>query len=181
MSDDWITFVLCKTGYVPRKEDQEAALRAFHSFAPDADEISIIHHDNIEFFDCGSNFEAVKYPNCGTEIDATWWSDTMSEDYVSNDNSPLKVPVLQSLSRWIIGKPANLTGDFEGGFQLLKYTLPCCQHHASLDSLDYQWPQAFGRIGLSGMNCNIGGITGDQIAAIEASLKCCTTVIYQHI
>src|SRR5262245_6682895 len=38
--------------------------------------------------------------------------------------------------------------DYDGGFKLAKYAVPCCGVSVTLNELDYDWPQGFGRFAL---------------------------------
>lgn len=155
MSDSWITLVPRETGFVPSEDRQKAGLALFNSIAHDAEEVVIVNHPSIKFFDCGENFESVSCPHCQSKLDMDWWSETMEEDTLDNAS--------------------------DGPFQLKAYTLPCCERQETLDKLVYEWPQAFGRFALDAMNTNIDALSVEQIADLEAALGCRLVVIYQHI
>ncbi|MEX1661927.1 hypothetical protein AB4874_09740 [Thioclava sp. 15-R06ZXC-3] len=76
--------------------------------APDADEIEVINKEHIHFFDCGANFEKVSCPECHTNINLDWWSQTMSADFDKNT-----------------------------GLQLIEHKLSCCSSAVSLNTLRY--------------------------------------------
>jgi hypothetical protein len=129
----------------------EAALAYFRRIAPEAEEIRVVRHDGVEFFDCGGNFEAVTCPYCAAEIDMEWWGEKMDADYGPE------------------------------GFRLDPYPLPCCGREAGLDGVTYVWPQAFGRIALVGVACDIGALSDAVVAQFEALFGSAVIVVYgQH-
>ena len=71
--------------------------------------------DKMQFADAGSNFESVCCPFCKTSL-MDWWCNAMDMAYSD-----------------------------ENGFMQLCVTLPCCGKEASLNDLDYMWPQGFYR------------------------------------
>lgn len=81
MSDNWITLIPVDPRFVPDAAKQAQALERFHTIAPEAEEIEVRVLENIQFFDCGGNFDRVRCPSCKAEIDIDWWQDRMNEDY----------------------------------------------------------------------------------------------------
>ena len=71
--------------------------------------------------------------------------------------------------------------DFNKGFQLLPYSLPCCGKRASLNELVYEWPQAFGRFVLSVMNPGIPKLQDEDRRQLEEILGTQIRVVYQHL
>ena len=51
----------------------------------------------------------------------------------------------------------------------------------TLNDLQYDWPQGFGRFALQAMNPNIGKLNAAQMAEFERILGTKLRVIYQHI
>jgi hypothetical protein len=49
--------------------------------APHADQIEFKVCDEVEFFDCGANFERILCPDCRTEISFEWWESRLDEDF----------------------------------------------------------------------------------------------------
>jgi hypothetical protein len=129
----------------------EIALELFESIAPEADEIEVKLSDKIQFFDCGANLERIICPRCGEEISIDWWQDRMGDDHDGN------------------------------GFQLAKYSAPCCGASVSLDDLRYEWPQAFARFGIDAMNPNIDELSDEQRSAFERILGTPLRTVHQHI
>jgi hypothetical protein len=151
MSDHWIALVPQDPNFVPDPQTHDDALNLFQAIAPDADEIEIKLSDTIQFFDCGTNFERILCPRCGQQLLLDWWQDRMGDDHDGN------------------------------GFQLAKYSTPCCGAFVGLDELRYEWPQAFARFGIDAMNPNIGELSDDHRGEFERILGTPLRTIYQHI
>ncbi|MDX1965296.1 MAG: hypothetical protein SFX18_19275 [Pirellulales bacterium] len=81
MSDNWITIVPEDPRFVPDVLKQRLARDRFAEIAPEADEINIKVSENINFFDCGANFERICCPSCAAEIPVEWWQVRMDEDH----------------------------------------------------------------------------------------------------
>jgi hypothetical protein len=124
MSDNWIALIPKDPRFVPDAAKRCQARDRFAEIAPEADEIEAAVSENVEFYDCGENFERVCCPSCGSEIMA-WWKERMDEDY-------------------------------DDGFKLATYAMPCCAARCTLHELVYEWPQGFGRFALQAMNPSIG-------------------------
>ncbi len=167
MSDNWIVLVPSDPAFLPSQPGQERRAALFRAMAPESDEIRTVTYEGIEFFDCGANFSSVSCPQCVVEISMSWWEKTMSKDH--------------GQQRSIVDKVFGRSPKQAGGFRLQSYRLPCCGAKASLDALVYNWPQAFGRFGLSGMNCNIAKLTEAQVAILGEALGFKLIVIYEHI
>lgn len=71
--------------------------------------------------------------------------------------------------------------DFQGGFRLNAYRLPCCQARRTLNELDYDWPQGFGRFAIEVMNPGTDSITDEQKHELEAILGTSLRVIQRHL
>lgn len=76
---------------------------------------------------------------------------------------------------------ARMEEDFEEGFTLAKYALPCCNAAHTLHDLDYEWPQGFGKFALRAMNPNISELSDEFKQELEEVLGTKLRVIYQHI
>jgi hypothetical protein len=76
---------------------------------------------------------------------------------------------------------SRMEEDFNGGFRLAKYSLPCCGTKCTLDELHYDWPQAFGLFALDAMNPNIGELPNSRKQQLEEILGTKLRVIYQNI
>ncbi len=151
MSDDYISIVPIDPEIVPSQERQGQAERFFREIAPEVDEITVEEADLPQFFDCGSNLDSIACPHCRSQIDRDWWEDTMGEDYAGSH------------------------------FKLAPYETACCGTPVRMNELLYDFPQAFARFGLSGMNPNIGELKDDQIRRFEELLGTKVQVVYQHI
>lgn len=148
----WIVIVPRHPEHMPSSDNAQVAAKILEQMVSGAEKIEVIKNENVQFFDCGGNFESVSCPRCRADIDTDWWSQTMSTDF-----------------------------DKEAGFLLNEYRLPCCSSSISLNALDYSFHQAFGRFALSAMNPNIGEISVEAVVKIEAALGCEVSVVYQHI
>jgi hypothetical protein len=71
--------------------------------------------------------------------------------------------------------------DYESGFNLARYAVPCCGAKVTLHELDYEWPQGFGRFALDAMNPKIGKLEDKLKHEFENILGTKLRVIYQHI
>ncbi len=81
MSDNKIILIPHDPQYLPDEIQKAAAIEYLNHITPDADEIELIEHDSVEFFDCGENFGWIKCPSCHAELEVKWWSSRMSDDY----------------------------------------------------------------------------------------------------
>ena len=81
MSDNWIALIPEDPRFVPERTRQSRARDRFSEILPAADEVAIKVSDQVEFFDCGANFEQVLCPSCRSVIPISWWQDRMDEDY----------------------------------------------------------------------------------------------------
>jgi NAD-dependent SIR2 family protein deacetylase len=149
MSDKWIRLVPEDPQFIPDAEAQQLAEIRFVQIAPEA-EIKAVTFDAIQFFDCGGNFERIRCPSCGKEIETNWWRDQMEKD-------------------------------FDGGFRLALYTLPCCLSKLTLNDLSYEGGQSFGRFALQALNADIGRLGEQQRKEFEIMLCTRLRVIYQHL
>jgi len=152
MSDNWINIVPNIPDYIPTSQNAQDAILILKHLSPEADEIAIVEHEHIQFFDCGSNFEMIQCPECKSQIEFDWWGETMSSDFDENS-----------------------------GFHMKKYSLPCCLTNLSLNKLSYHFHQAFGRFALSVMNPNVGALSLEEIEKLEAALGCKISIVYQHL
>jgi hypothetical protein len=81
MSDHWIKLIPEDPRFIPDAAKQARARDRLAEIAPDADEIEIQVSENVEFFDCGANFERILCPSCRSEIAVEWWQQRMNDDY----------------------------------------------------------------------------------------------------
>lgn len=81
MSDNWLILIPEDPQLVPDANRQVRAKDRLALIAPQSDEIQIILHDRIEFFDCGASYERIECRNCGAELSLDWWNSRMLEDY----------------------------------------------------------------------------------------------------
>jgi hypothetical protein len=151
MSDNWVRIVPEDPEYVPDQARQRQALEYLRTIAPRADEIAASAEDHIVFRDCGSNFEHVTCPSCGTHLDPDEWGEWMDADYDG------------------------------AAFILAPRAMKCCGASHTLHELRYELPQGFGRFELSGMNPGFSSLSAEQCQRFEALLGCRVRVIYRHL
>ena len=152
MSDNFIVVVPQEANHIPSPEQVETAVAVLRHLLPDAETIDVVEDEQIQFFDCGGNFEAVFCPHCKAELDMDWWGETMSADF-----------------------------DEETGFRMAEHALPCCGASAALNTLRYSFHQAFGRFALSVMSPNVETLTDQAMQDIETALSCKVSIVYQHL
>lgn len=107
--------------------------------------------DRLQFIDCGGNFEEIRCPFCGQQVDTDWWGNRMDHDW-----------------------------DDDKGFHLCLFDTPCCGAETRLDKLDYRWPQGFSTWFVSAMNVNRGPLTISELGQLEKVAGVPLKVIYQH-
>jgi hypothetical protein len=71
--------------------------------------------------------------------------------------------------------------DFDNGFKLSQYALPCCHVKCSLHDLASEWPQGFGQFSLEAMNPNLGELKDEYRKEFEEILGTPLRVIYRHV
>jgi hypothetical protein len=138
MSDHFIVVVPCDPRLVPTDEVQRRVVGALSRIAPSAERVTAYASPQVQFFDCGQNFEKVSCPHCTCEIGIDWWQERMSDD---TDGV---------------------------GFRLDSYETPCCAKSVNLNDLIYDWPQAFGRFSWTVQNPHIGELTDAAKLELEA-------------
>jgi hypothetical protein len=81
LSDNWIALIPEDPHFVPEREKQTLARLRLAEIAPDAEEVTVVLSETIQFFDCGTNFESALCPSCGREVPLDWWQERMDEDH----------------------------------------------------------------------------------------------------
>lgn len=71
--------------------------------------------------------------------------------------------------------------DYEDGFKLASYILPCCSAKTSLHALVYESSQTFGRFALEAQNPNIEILEEAQKRELEEILGARLMVIYKRL
>jgi len=74
-----------------------------------------------------------------------------------------------------------MDADYDNGFRLAVYSLPCCVARHTLDELVYDCPQAFGTFVLDAMNPDIGTLADEHKRELEEILGAELRVIYRHL
>jgi hypothetical protein len=67
---------------------------------------------------------------------------------------------------------SRMDEDYDSGFQLKPFTLPCCGATRNLNDLKYEWPQGFSRFSVEAMNPGIPDLSADTMKEFEAILRC---------
>ena len=70
--------------------------------------------------------------------------------------------------------------DFENGFKLNRYRVPCCCGELTLHQFIYEWPQGFGQFSVEAMNPNLGKLDDEHKRKLEDILGTPLRVIYKH-
>ncbi|MDO8330669.1 MAG: hypothetical protein Q7T36_09375 [Fluviicoccus sp.] len=71
--------------------------------------------------------------------------------------------------------------DYEDGFKVAAYTAPCCGKESTLNDLDYEWPQGFGRFAIDVMNPKISKLDEKFKRELELILGTKLRVICRHL
>jgi hypothetical protein len=71
--------------------------------------------------------------------------------------------------------------EYDGGYSLASYAMPCCKAQRTLHELVYEWPQGFGRFALEAFNPGIGELSDRDKYELEAILGTELREIYRHI
>jgi len=72
-------------------------------------------------------------------------------------------------------------GVLDGVFRLAHYRLPCCGSSVTLNDLEYDWPQAFGRFRWEVRNPNKGELVTSDRMAIEAAAGVPLVFVYKRL
>lgn len=153
MSDSWIVVIPFDPDYLPDEAQSAETHRTLADLVPDAEHIEIEADGGpVRFFDCGENFERVCCAACGQELDSDAWSDWMGADYGSGP-----------------------------GFVLRTRRMACCGVDATLNDLNYDWPQGFARYGLSARNGARAVLSELEIDALSRALGSPVRIIYRYI
>jgi hypothetical protein len=83
MSDNWIVLIPQDPRVIPAPERRERALQVFRKLVPDAERVGMEVTDEVQFIDCGGNFERVLCPDCGEVLDHSWWSERVDDDFAT--------------------------------------------------------------------------------------------------
>ena len=86
MSDHLMQIIPGDPGFVPPLEAQGKAAELLNTLTPDADEILIDVSNEIRFVGCGSNWESVFCPYCGTKLEAWFWAELETRSKSSGFN-----------------------------------------------------------------------------------------------
>jgi hypothetical protein len=151
MSDDFIVLVPSDPHFSATPDALKRVAAVLKRLAPSADNIEPEVSEAIRFHDAGSNFESISCPRCAAEISIDWWQERMDADSAG------------------------------GWFRLERYRAPCCGAPLTLNELQYESPQAFGRTSWTVQNANIGELKDEERQELEAAAGALLVAVYQHI
>ena len=69
----------------------------------------------------------------------------------------------------------------DGGFRLTRYSVPCCGASVTLNDLEYDWPQAFGRFRWEVRNPDRGELTNSNRTDFEEAAGVSLVFVRQHV
>jgi hypothetical protein len=99
MSVNTLKLIPTSPEYVPRDTVQQRACGLLASYFPGAKETSCETTENVRFIDQGQNWERVRCPVCGCELDPEWWSQAMDTAYQTGlTNLLVNVPCCGAVS-----------------------------------------------------------------------------------
>jgi hypothetical protein len=76
VADTFLRIIPSDPSCVPSVLARERAMNVLRRAVPQADEVSAQVSQDVRFVDCGSNFESVRCPACGTDL-GEWWAEAM--------------------------------------------------------------------------------------------------------
>jgi hypothetical protein len=151
VSDNFIVLVPVDPKFAPSPDVQKRVAATLRRLAPSADSIELEVSEAIRFHDCGSNFESISCPRCAAEISIDWWQERMDDDAI------------------------------EEGFKLERYPVACCGAPLTLNELEYEARQAFGRTSWTVRNANVGELDVMALHELEAEAGTPLVAVYQHL
>lgn len=152
MSDNYIIIIPAEPHYVPAAHQVAALKETLRQWMPEAEAFEAETSANVEFRDCGSNFEYVRCGECHQQLTIAQWHVLMDKDY-----------------------------DLTHGFQLQRYRLMCCGNLAGVDQLEYSFAQGFSRFMLTVVNPRFGPLNTQHVGTLHYLLGCSPIVIYRHV
>lgn len=84
MSDNYIRLIPTDPAYVADSTMVERAREYLATVVPETAQVTARITNDVAFVDQGANFERVSCPNCGRELDVSWWQDAMDTAYETN-------------------------------------------------------------------------------------------------
>jgi hypothetical protein len=139
------------SGYLPEAPARADAFEQFTKMVAGARAVQAEVYDHIEFVSAMSNFETVSCPTCGALLEQIWWVAAVDRAYYNNQFTDLHV------------------------------TVPCCGGNASLNDLEYRFPQGFARFILTALEPPMSNLDAGQVHVLEAILGCTLRRIWVHI
>lgn len=75
----------------------------------------------------------------------------------------------------------RMSEDYDGGFSLARFALPCCGSRHTLHELRYKFLQGFARFQLVARNPDISPLSESQLTEFAAVLHCNVRQILRHL
>jgi len=76
MSENYLIIIPTDPHWQPEDAAVQTAGKIIAELAPEAEDIEAFGLDEVEFFDCGENFESARCPHCGTDV-TEWWPEAI--------------------------------------------------------------------------------------------------------
>jgi hypothetical protein len=80
VSDSAIVLIPADPTFVPDEACCDEACEHLRKLAPESEYVKWSVYDELQFFDCGQNFELVTCPACRSVISFEWWAIRMGKD-----------------------------------------------------------------------------------------------------
>jgi hypothetical protein len=78
VSDDYTLWIPLDPSFVPVEAAAQCAVEWLRARAPRAHEANVEVSPEIEFVDCGANFESIHCHLCDSELSMDWWQQAMA-------------------------------------------------------------------------------------------------------
>ena len=100
MSDSWLVIFQTDPEWLPDPGQEALATAAIARLVPTAiaGQPELTRTANVEFIDAGENFESIRCPLCGRELDQAWWDGHMGGQYSAEHGFRLE-PIVAPCSR----------------------------------------------------------------------------------
>ncbi len=79
MSDNHVRWIPVDPSFVPSEDAVRRAAEWLRTRAPEAEEVTTGLTPEIQFVDCGGNFEAIHCPLCARDLPMDWWQEAMEK------------------------------------------------------------------------------------------------------
>jgi hypothetical protein len=79
MYENHVYWIPVDPSFVPSEDAARRAAEWLRSRAPEADKVTADVTPEIQFVDCGANFEALRCPLCAADLSVDWWQGAMDK------------------------------------------------------------------------------------------------------